>query len=234
MIRKMADAPWSTALTTPPGKAASMTVTRAFDVEVGDILDGTPPPHVASIALAGNPTADEVALACRIGERLQERGSFVIVTGPATGRSMPGYIGSDCYLAGNCGEEHHSYPARTVTEPIAGRMICYELYDVLRLWAGKTGEYGSLRHDADGLHIEVPASVGALEEVDTASGQSTATGWSFLPSGSYGTSGPVMVEFRRGTLIIPGIRIGLLDGMCLTSVIDASWPPIVRPTSFRR
>lgn len=131
-------------------------------------LEGMPAPHVASIALPAWPRREEVEIACEVGQRLRRAGAFVIMT---TGEGQQAVItalgrAGDCLLRGDGSLHHHVYPTRTVIEPASGRVICYDLFDVCSLWAGRVGDYGSVVPDADALHVEVSAAVDSLADVD--------------------------------------------------------------------
>lgn len=72
----------------------------------------------------------------------------------------------DCIVGGDGSDDHHHYPIRAISWPVEGRLICYDLYDVLSIWAGRLGRHGAARIDFDAMHVEVSASVGSLFAVD--------------------------------------------------------------------
>ena len=145
---------------------------RAADYRTHDVwvfgLEGTPAPHVASIALPTWPRWAEVEIACELGDRLRRAGAFVIMTTGGGQQAIVTALGRacDCVLRGDGSLHHHAYPARTVIEPASGSIICYDLFDVCSLWAGRVGDYGSMVPDADALHVEVSAAVDSLADVD--------------------------------------------------------------------
>lgn len=125
-------------------------------------------PHVASIALGSAPSESEVGLACDIGKLLRSRGAFVVVTTAFVTDAVLLRIGQacDCIVGGDGSDDHDHYPIRAVIWPAGGRLVCYDLYDVLSMWAGRLGRHGAARADSDAMHVEVSASFGSLYAVD--------------------------------------------------------------------
>lgn len=147
-------------------------VTRTASGSWAASLQNAPAPHVASIVLPAQPSPAETGVACALGRELQRRDTFVIVTTASADPTLPMLLGEacDCLLRGDGGMAHHSYPARTIVEPAAGRLICYDLYEVCMLWAGKLGTYGTLDSAADALHLELPLGMTTLQAADNAMG----------------------------------------------------------------
>lgn len=129
-----------------------------------EITGVCPAPHVASIALGSAPSEAEVGLACDIGNLLRSRGVFVVATTALVADATLLRLGQacDCIVGGDGSDDHHHYPIRAVSWPVGGRLICYDLYDVLSIWAGRLGQHGATWADSDAMHVEVSASVGSL------------------------------------------------------------------------
>ena len=175
LIDHLNEAPWSTGLRSPAGKVHVGVVEslKSNDLLSLDFLKEVCQPHVGSIALPSCPSVDELDLANRLTRHLHGLGTFVVITGLENSEVALASAGitSDCYVAGDCSFEHHSYPARTIADPLKGRMICYELYDVLSMWAGRIGTFNGFLPRCAAMHIEVPASVGSLKDIDRAAMQ---------------------------------------------------------------
>lgn len=137
------------------------------------LLKAFPTPQIASIALRKAPTSAEISLAYKLGCLLRdEYGAFVIITAVLTDTDMLEGLGQacDCFVEGDGSLIHHHYPIRTVSEPVGGRPVCYDLYDACSMWAGQVGEYGVFRPGADALHVEGSAAVTLSEVNDFATG----------------------------------------------------------------
>lgn len=167
MMADVAAAPWfrhldATCLHTSRAAAAPSSCTFA------SLCETMPPPHVASIALPVASSAAQHEMAFELGRDLRRRGAFVIVTTAEPNAAILEHIGHafDCVLRGDGGALHHAYPVRTVVEPASGRLVCYDLYDVCSLWAGKVGDFGVVDPQADALHVEMSSSVSTLEDID--------------------------------------------------------------------
>ena len=171
----LVDAPWSTGLRSPAGKihVEAIIDVKCIDFGALDFFADVSGPHIGSIALPSFPNVAEIEIAKRLTQYLNELGAFVVITGLEGSEAALALAGtsSDCYVVGDCSSEHHSYPARTIADPLKGRMICYELYDVLSIWAGRIGLFNGFLPQCDAMHIEVPASVGSLKDVDRAAMQ---------------------------------------------------------------
>ena len=168
-IEGITSASWSRALRAPAGQISSGVVQDgAIHLLRTEVFENVTSPHVVSIALTKCPSSNELNVTARLCREFQEQGTFIIITGPddtSIGLSGLG-LTCDCFIGGDCSTEHHSYPARTIADPIEGRMICYELLDVLKLWAGRIGKFNSQPANLDGLHIEISPSVGRLADID--------------------------------------------------------------------
>jgi hypothetical protein len=167
LIAGMARAKWFAHLRGTT-EGPSRQITRTASGPWAASLQGTPAPHVASIALPTRPSPAQIGVARVIGSELRQRGAFVIVTTASADPTLPALLGQacDCVLRGDGCMAHHSYPARTVVVPAAGRLICYDLYDVCVLWAGRLGAHGVLDPAADALHLELPSGVTTLQAAD--------------------------------------------------------------------
>lgn len=159
----------SKGLRAPPRQIGTgVAQTNIISLHMMEVFKNATSPHVVSIALTKCPNRSESNVAARLCCEFQEQGSFVLITGPDGVSIELASLGSacDCIVEGDCSAEHHSYPARTIADPIEGRMICYELLDVLNLWAGRVGRFNSQLADLDALHIEISPSVGCLADID--------------------------------------------------------------------
>lgn len=167
MIEDMVRAAWFGHLS-ETAEGPTRQITRTASGTWAASLQGTPAPHVASIALPAQPSPAQIGVARALGCELRHHGAFVIVTTASADTTLPALLGGacDCLLRGDGGMAHQSYPARTIVEPAAGRLICYDLYDVCVLWAGRIGVYGTLDPAADALHLELPSGTDTLQAAD--------------------------------------------------------------------
>ena len=167
MVAALAAAPWFSHLLEgavgPLGGSG-----READNVMADVLGRMRGPHVVSVALPRRPDWSEVEAACAVGRAISQRGAFAVGTASQPSPAAMERLGKafDCVIEGDGGLHHHWYPIRTVTEPADGRMICYDLYDVCALWAGRIGTFGVVVPAADALHVEVSAETESLAEVD--------------------------------------------------------------------
>ena len=127
-----------------------------------------PQPHIASIAMSELLTAEDVDLACAISRLLMQCHTFVVITSASTNPKFVTQLGQacNCLIGGDGSHFHHEYPARTISEPASGRLVCYDLHDVCCIWDGHLGGYGSVWQDADALHVEVSTKVRSLADVE--------------------------------------------------------------------
>ncbi len=132
-------------------------------------LLGGLPPRIVSIALSAAPTPGEIDLACQVGNyfRCNQKAVVVMTCGPGdAGALLRLGRAADCLVRGDGSLRHHHYPIRTVSEPGMGRLVCYDLYDVICAWAGRVGQFGMLIPQCDALHVEISARVPTLQDVD--------------------------------------------------------------------
>lgn len=133
-----------------------------------DVIEGVRGPHVVSVALPTCPGQADVEAACAVVHKLRPRGAFLVATVSEPSPVAMAGLGEafDCLVEGDGSLHHHWYPTRTVVEPRSGRPICYDLYDICCLWAGRVGTFGVVIPTADALHVEVSSEVASLAEVD--------------------------------------------------------------------
>lgn len=141
---------------------------RLLDQNLDSAATSACPAHVASIAIPDTATPAEMELAFRLGHALRSQGTFVVITASVTNQRVLDELGivADCIVLGGTGVESHLYPVRTLSDPEQGRLICYDLYDVLCIWAGRIGRHDAAWPEAEAWHLEISSSVGALAEVD--------------------------------------------------------------------
>lgn len=167
MVAGLASAPWFSHLRSAAQGPFYETGREGMNMLNG-ALEQIPGPHVVSVALPCRPDQAEVDAACAVGYAVRERNAFTVATVSQPSSAAMVHLGGtfDCLIQGDGGVHHHWYPARTVTEPAGGRPICYDLYDVCTLWAGRVGSFGVIDPTADAWHVEVSAENWSLAEVD--------------------------------------------------------------------
>ncbi len=167
IVASLAAAPWFSHLRRA-AHGPLRGIGRETEGVLSEVLGSMRGPHVVSVALPKRPSQAEVDVACSVGRAVRRRGAFTVATVSQPSQTVMFGIGGtfDCLIEGDGGLHHHWYPARTVTEPKGGRLVCYDLYDVCSLWAGRVGSFGSVIPNANALHVEVSAEVEALAEVD--------------------------------------------------------------------
>lgn len=166
MVAGLASAPWFSHLRRAvrgPSHATGHEITGMLN----DVLEHMRGPHVVSVALPNRPNQNEVDAACTVGRAVRRRSAFAVVTVSQPCQAAMIHLGGafDCLIQGDGSVYHHWYPSRTITEPLGGRPICYDLYDVCSLWAGRGGTFGIVDPMADALHVEISAEVELLAEV---------------------------------------------------------------------
>jgi hypothetical protein len=125
-------------------------------------------PHFATIALPAAPEPAELAFARGLGQSLRRARCFVIITAQGQCPQTLALYSDACdsVVRGDGSASHHHYPIRTLCEPPSGRLICYDLYDLCSLWAGRVGDYAVLAPAADALHVEITGAATTLLEAD--------------------------------------------------------------------
>ena len=167
VVEALAGAPWFAHL-----RKAASAPSQAFGLSTAtmmhDVLEGIRGPHVVSVALPRCPGQADVEAACAVAHKFRPRGAFLVATVSEPSPAAIAGLGEafDCLVKGDGSLHHHWYPTRTVTEPRTGRLICYDLYDVCCLWAGRVGSFGAVHPTADAMHVEVSSEVASLAEVD--------------------------------------------------------------------
>ncbi len=135
---------------------------------IDHLLEPAGEPQVLCVALPNQPSQSDVGAACTLGRAGWLQKAFVVATVSQPSPTAMAQLGKafDCVIKGDGSVHHHWYPSRTIIEPVGGRVICYDLYDVCSLWAGRLGSFGSVDPTTDALHVEVSAQTESLAEVD--------------------------------------------------------------------